>query len=99
MRSLNTVRLRSRNFLKRVGILLLFHFTKALVRSEFLAALALALSRKIYIRANFAKTLRSRSKVLSAAQFCAHFKNLESFQFTLMLQFFAIYRLLCATFP
>ena len=74
MRSLNTVRLRSRNFLKRVGILLLFHFTKALVRSEFLAALALALSRKIYIRANFAKTLRSRSKRFERRSILRSFK-------------------------
>ena len=35
------------------------------------------------------ENLRSRSNVLSAAQFCAHFKVLESFKFTLKEQFFA----------
>ena len=52
--------------------------SKALVRSKFLAALAL--SRRSCDRAQ---------NVLSAAQFCAHFKNLKIFQLNFIQDFFA----------
>ena len=67
----------------------MLHITKALVRSEKSAALTLALSQKscayapacAQILQDLALSLALKN-VLSAAQFCAHFKILNQCQLT-----------------
>ena len=59
---------------------------KTLVRSKILAENLCSHSRSIFSRPC---ALARAQNVLSAIQFCAHFKILESFQFTLIQQFLA----------